>query len=110
MVTGNYVNFAICEYYQDSIFTQLSQLIFTTVSICDYEELKSYASVHRVSFLVTMHFFNNHLDLLFTKFETSLIESILGLILKGMRCNIFEIQADCCTTINHFNEYVLERL
>ena len=36
MIAGNYVNFAICEYYNDSIFTQLSQLIFTTLSICDY--------------------------------------------------------------------------
>ena len=35
MIAGAYVNFAICEYYQDSIFTQLSQLVLTTVSICD---------------------------------------------------------------------------
>lgn len=33
MIAGNYVNFAICEYYNDSIFTQLSQQILTTVSI-----------------------------------------------------------------------------
>jgi len=36
MIAGNYVNFAICEYYNDSIFTQLSQQILTTVSIQNY--------------------------------------------------------------------------
>ena len=36
MISGNYVNFAICEYYEDSIFTKLSQLIFTSLSVCGY--------------------------------------------------------------------------
>ena len=80
MVGGNYVNFAICEYYEDSIFTHLSQLIFTTVSVCDYKELVAYDKVHRTAFLVVLKFFNNHLDLLFTKFESSLIETLLKLL------------------------------
>ena len=33
MIAGNYVNFAICEYYNDSIFTQVSQLVLTSLSI-----------------------------------------------------------------------------
>ena len=28
MIAGNYVNYAICEYYNDSVFTNLSQMIF----------------------------------------------------------------------------------
>ena len=45
MIAGNYVNFAICEYYNDSIYTQLSQLILTSISIQNYEELASYEKV-----------------------------------------------------------------
>lgn len=91
MIGGNYVNFAICEYYNDSIFTQLSQLIFTTLSVCDYNELATYDKVHRNAYLVVLHFFNNHLDLLFSKFESNLIEAILNLIMRGMKANSFDI-------------------
>lgn len=91
MIAGNYVNFAICEYYNDSIFTQLSQLIFTTVSICDYKELASYEKVHRATYQVVVHFFNNHLELLFSKFEANLIEAIMGLLQNGMTGTTFDI-------------------
>ena len=37
MIAGSYVNFAICEYYNDSIFTVLSQMIFTSLTTCDYK-------------------------------------------------------------------------
>ncbi len=91
MIAGNYVNFAICEYYNDSIFTQLSQLIFTTLSICDFKELASYEKVHRASFQVVVHFFNNHLELLFSKFDASLIEAIMELLMNGMTGNKFDV-------------------
>ena len=110
MIAGNYVNFAICEYYNDSIFTQLSQLILTTVSICDYSELISYEKVHRVSYTVVLHFFNNHLELLFSKFENNLIDAVLDRLLQGLSAPTYEVQADCCVCINNFNEWVLEKL
>ena len=66
--------------------------------------------MHRTGYLVVQNFFNNHLDLLFSKFDSSLIEAILDLIMQGMKGTSFDVQADCCTCINHFNEYVLEKL
>ena len=104
------MNFAICEYYNDSIFTQLSQLIFTTLGTQDYTELASYEKVHKNGFVVTLHFFNSHLELLFSKFDASLIEVILNLLIRGMKEGKFEVQSDCCTCINQFNEFVLEML
>ena len=91
MIAGNYVNFAICEYYNDSIFTQVSQLVLTSLSIQNYKELASYESVHRKSFSVVLHFFNNHLELLFSKFEAELILAILNLLRSGMLGTTFEV-------------------
>lgn len=35
MINGNYINFAICEYYNDEVFTQLSKCVFT--SFCSFD-------------------------------------------------------------------------
>ena len=45
IITGNYVNFAICEYYNDTIFTVLSQSVLSSIVMCDPVELRSYAKV-----------------------------------------------------------------
>lgn len=110
VIAGSYVNFAICEYYSDSIFTQLSQLVLTTVSICDQQELMSYEKVHRVAYTVVLHFFNNHLEVLFSKFESNLIEAVLEMLVRGLAAPIYEVQADCCVCINAFNEFVFEKI
>lgn len=61
------------------------------LSVSDYTELASYEKVHRSAYLVVLHFFNNHLDLLFSKFDSSLIEPILTLIMRGLKANAFDI-------------------
>jgi hypothetical protein len=48
MITGNYINFAICEYYEDEIFSVLSQMVMTAlVTAVEYEsELKTFTKLH----------------------------------------------------------------
>ena len=53
MIAGSYVNFAICEYYNDNIFTVLSQMIFTSVASCEANELFVYDKVTRRVFMVS---------------------------------------------------------
>ena len=45
IISGNYINFAICEYYNDNIFSELTQLVLTMVSSLDHDELVSYCKV-----------------------------------------------------------------
>jgi len=66
--------------------------------------------VHKASYQVVVHFFTNHLELLFLKFESNLIEAILSLLVNGMSGATFEMQSECCTCINHFNEFVIDKL
>lgn len=35
VLAGGYVNFAICEYYNDTIFTIFAQTILTSISMCE---------------------------------------------------------------------------
>ena len=47
ILNGSFVNFAICEYYSDSIFTVLARTILTSIAVCDLNELRSYAKVDK---------------------------------------------------------------
>lgn len=40
MINGNYINFAICEYYNDEVFTQLSKLLFSSFCSFDVTQLR----------------------------------------------------------------------
>lgn len=45
IIAGNYINFAICDYYNDDTFTVITQLVFTMVSSLDQKDLESYKKV-----------------------------------------------------------------
>ena len=110
VLIGAYVNFAICEYYNDSIFTLFSQTIIKSIVSCDLNELRTYAKVNKRVYNCLLNFFHNHLVLLFTKFETGMIEQILNVLLFAMNDPIFEVQTDAVGALNMFNEFVFEQL
>jgi len=110
MISGNYINFAICEYYNDDVFTTLSQLIFNSIVSCDLAQMRSYEKMNRRVFTLFLQFFAHHLELLFLKFDMPLIEKMLGLLGSGLSDNVFDIQADSTNCINSFNEFVFAKL
>lgn len=36
IICGNYINFAMCEYYQDNTFAEVTELVLTTYTNLDY--------------------------------------------------------------------------
>ena len=80
MITGNYINFAICEYYNDEVFTQLSKQIFTSICTSEVSQLRSYEKINKKVYQIISQFFTNHLELLFTKFDMPLIEKMLRIL------------------------------
>ena len=40
VMAGGYVNFAICEYYNDTIFTVFAQSVLSSVAVCDHAVLR----------------------------------------------------------------------
>lgn len=110
VLTGNYVNFAICEYYNDTIFTVLSQTVLSSIVICDLSELRGYQKVNIKVYNLMLQFYNSHLELFFTKFDAGLIEQSLHTLLFAMTDPTFEVQTDAVAALNHFNEFVFERL
>lgn len=100
VINGNYINFAICEYYNDDVFTQFSILTLKMVAGINREELKCYVKVENVVYNTLWSFFSHHIELMFMKFEMSLQKSILTLIVRGLSDSTFETQSDCTNCIN----------
>ena len=51
---SRYVNFAICESYDDDIFTVISRLVLTSMSGQNYSQLKCYEKVSKKVFNVCL--------------------------------------------------------
>ena len=86
IITGNYINFAVCEYYNDNIFAVLSELTMTSIVLgVDYEnELKTFTKLHLEAFSVVSLFFQKHIELMFLKFDPQLIQKVLDFAIKGL--------------------------
>lgn len=68
-ISGNYINFAICEYYNDNTFTQLSQMIMQCILNQDLDLIKSYKPLYKQLYTLLEDFFNKHLELIFLRFD-----------------------------------------
>jgi hypothetical protein len=110
MINGNYINFAICEYYNDEVFTQLSKCLFTSFCSFEVSQLRQYEKICKQVYQLITHFFNNHLDLLFMKFELPLIEQVLRILQEGLSDPVFDVQTDAVNAVNTFNEYFFNKL
>ena len=91
MLAGGYVKFAICEYYNDTIFTIFAQTILTSITMCDHTELRQYEKVNKRAHNLILLFFAEHLTVIFTKFEPDFIEKLLRVLLAAMNDPIFEV-------------------
>lgn len=72
-VKGKYINFAICEYYNDQSFSMVCQLIFQTIMNQDLTDVADYRNLHKLIFNFVEDFFKNHLELIFLKFNFSIL-------------------------------------
>jgi len=68
-ITGNYINFAICEYYNDNTFTQLSQMVMQCILNQDMAQVKSYKQLYKQMYSLLEEFFQKHLELVFLRFD-----------------------------------------
>ena len=84
IVNGNYLNFAILDYYQDSTFADLTSLVLDMLGSLPQGEMKTYQKVQVQCHNMLWTFFNNHLEMLFLKSSGQQTASIIDLLVKGM--------------------------
>lgn len=107
VIVGSYINFAICEYYNDDVFTQLSTLVLQMVGCLDVVKLKQYSKVELNVFKMLWSFFSAHLELVFMKFDGSLISSLLKVLTCGLQESpSFEVQSDISNCLAVICEFI----
>jgi hypothetical protein len=74
-------------------------------------DIKLHVKLNRSMYNLLEEFFKKHLELIFLRYDFSLILNIVRVILiPGMREEPFEIKSSALLTIDAFNEFVFNNL
>lgn len=84
IVSGNFVNFSILEYYNDTCFINLSRLIFTLITMQDQKEFSSFTRLTHITHAMYENFMKYHSVLMMKHFEPVLIVKVLESNLLGL--------------------------
>jgi hypothetical protein len=60
-VSGNFINFAICDFYQDSSFSEMSKLVFQCIFNMKLKELHLYEKINKALFKFIEEFFKKNI-------------------------------------------------
>jgi len=77
-IVGNYINFAICEYYNDNTFTQLSHSTMRAILNQDTNELKTYKKLNLKMYNFVEEFFKKHLEIVFLRFDFDMLLQLIN--------------------------------
>jgi len=50
LLSGNYINFSMCEYYNDDTFIDLCKVVFSLVTMQDHKELSSFTKLNSLTY------------------------------------------------------------
>lgn len=108
-VSGGYVNFAICDFYNDESFSQLSSMVFKSVLSQDLNNLAQYEKVNRTLIQFVEVFLKKHLELIFLKFDLNILKELVEKILvPGILSNNCALKQRCLVTLDFLNYFIFE--
>lgn len=101
IVAGNFVNFSVCEYYNDTAFVDLARMVFTLVTMQDQKEYSSFTRLTQVTHSMLENFMKHHAALMMRHFEPPLIVKTLETTLLGLMTDN-ESKGSCCNGLRDF--------
>lgn len=81
LITGNFINFAVCEFYKDDTYEKILYMVLQCVLHQDQKELRLYTKVTKVLYRFIQEIFRKNLDLLMAKLNPEIIKTIIETIL-----------------------------
>lgn len=110
-VTGHFINFAICDFYNDNSFSQLCSLVFTTIQNQSQAQINEYPKLKKTQHKFLEDFFKRNMELMFVHFDPKLISSCIEKVLvPGYELDIAEIKQSCLVTLDCFNDFVFNHI
>ena len=103
-LNGGYINFAICDFYQDHGYTQLTALVLQHLLALDPSETDSNPKFRRALNKFVTDLFRKQTEFLFTKLDPPMTNSLFcEIILKSVRSQQHFMILDALLTIDHVN-------
>ena len=106
-IAGGYVNFAICDFYNDNSFGQLCTMVVNSILNQDLTEMAQYKKVNKTMYLLIEEFFKKHLELMFLKMDFDLVKEIIQKILiPGIYLDSMELKMSSLTSLDLLNGFI----
>ena len=83
-IDGHFINFAICDFYKDDSFLNLSVLMFKSIMNQEMKEIRLYDTLHKEMYAFVEVFVKKNLEMLFVKidnFDNTIVPYIVEQIL-----------------------------
>ena len=80
-IAGGYVNFAICDFYNDNSFGQLCTMVINSILNQDLTEMTQYKKANKTMYFMIEEFFKKHLELIFLKMDLGIVSNVIEKIL-----------------------------
>jgi hypothetical protein len=104
---GGYINFAICDFYNDNSFADLSTLVVKSILNQDITDVLKYQKVSITLYKFIEEYFKKHLELMFLKMDLDLLKQIFERILvPGILCDNEEIKGKSLQTVDLLNVFI----
>ena len=84
LVSGNYINFSLCEYYNDNTFIDLSTIIFSLITMQDHNEFSSFTNLNSQTYKTIECFMKYHSEMMIRRFPPTLLIKIIETTLMGL--------------------------
>jgi hypothetical protein len=112
VIHGAYVNFAICEYYNDHTFSTLAQAVLKMISGLDHKTICGYAKVQEVVFESLYVFINSQFEVMMMTVDFATIASVIRLLVAMVSepQTTFDASQHTLSCINAFTHSVFETL
>ena len=80
-ICGNYINFAICDFYNDNSFAEITTMLFKAILNQDLKQLFQYEKLTQELYKLLDDFFKKNSEMIFLKFDPELLKNIVEKIL-----------------------------
>lgn len=69
LILGNYINFAILEYYNDSSFSQVCEMTLQLILSHDLKQVKNHKKIISLQYKLILVIFEKQMEMVFIKFD-----------------------------------------
>ena len=110
LILGNYINFAILEYYNDSSFSQVCEMTLQLILSHDLKQVKNHKKIISLQYKLILVIFEKQMEMVFIKFDFQFIVKVVDWLVQGVQLQDYEVKCNSMISLNHLNTFLWKNL